>query len=449
MIDHNILPPPEDIDSGGTGFIPTSFDQLPAPTPSLSSPCTKCTSLTVLSHVDLFDIDVLSSSKKDITSPNVSRAPCAHNDDPNSSLGSDIDIASLLTGDFDAPATPLIPDQGVATCGNQNPLFDDQIAEGFQDATHATGGILESTFDLVEHTPSDVITPAQPAPAFDDGVEAWTKLLERIGSGLDSFGLPGPAASATGPVLPGAGVTGLGFAKALNSDYVTATPPPTLSLNIGEQPDLFGLGTVPLAPLEVSVPPFNFDSTLGYVFVDPPLVPPGFTSPALSGYASASPPPDSPIPFLSPASTDSSGSQWSVVSNGSDLYLPLFPSVGLSSPSFDVGSPAILDSTSPPSSPALPGIGFGSQAEIDAYVDSLTKMRRPRGAGGGRSPVKLECPLCGKKERRPCELKEHMYADLGLALFRCSNEGCEHVFNRASNLTRHRNTCIRGRRSKE
>ncbi|KAG8718568.1 hypothetical protein FRC09_012459 [Ceratobasidium sp. 395] len=350
MVAHNdIISTLEDMDSGG-GSIPANFDELPPPTS------------------DLFDLDVWSSSKKDVTSPNLnmSRAPCAHTDDPNSSLGCDFDLASLLAGDFDAPATPLIPDQGVATCGNQNPHSDDQIAEGFQNAIHATGGTLDSTLDPIGDTLNDVTTPTEPAPTFNDGVEAWTKLLESIGSGLDSLGLPGPAASATSPVLLGA-------------------------------------GTAPPAPLEASVPPFNFDPTLGYVFVDPPLVPFGFTSPALSGYASASPPPDSPIPFLSPASTDSSG--WSFVSNGSDAYSPLFPSLDFSSLSFDVGSPIILDPTSTPSSPALSGIGFASQAEIDAYVESLTKMRKPRGAGGGRSPVKLECPLCGKKERRPCELK--------------------------------------------
>ncbi|KAG8725238.1 hypothetical protein FRC09_004889 [Ceratobasidium sp. 395] len=429
MVYHDGLPPPEDIDSGGTGFIPTSFDQLPPPTPGSSLPRTEFTSFTTLKHVDLFDIDVWSGSKKDVPSPNVSRAPCAHNDDPNSSLGCDLDIPFLLASDLDVPATPLIPDQGVATYGNQNPpRFDNQVAEGFQNATHATGGILDSTFDPVGGTPSDVTTPAGPVPTFDDGVEVWTKLLESIGSGLDSLGLLGPAASATGPELPGAGVADLDFAEALNSGFAGVTASPTPSLNIGEQPDLFGLGTAPPAPFEASVPPFNFDPTLGYVFV--------------------SPPPDSPIPFLSPASTDSSGSQWSLVSNGSDAYSPLFPSLDSSTPSFH-GSPIILDSTSTPSSPTLPGIGFGSQAEIDAYVDSLTKMRRPRGAGGGPSLVKLECPLCGKKARRPCELKEHMYADLGLALFRCPDEGCEHVFNRASNLTRHRNKCTSGRGSKE
>ncbi|KAG8777156.1 hypothetical protein FRC12_000522, partial [Ceratobasidium sp. 428] len=74
-----------------------------------------------------------------------------------------------------------------------------------------------------------------------------------------------------------------------------------------------------------------------------------------------------------------------------------------------------------PSSPALAGTGYGSQAEIDAYVDGLKLLRKRRGKG--RSPVKLECPLCGKIERRPTELKDHMYADIGLTVFRCPNEG--------------------------
>ncbi|KAG8777155.1 hypothetical protein FRC12_000521 [Ceratobasidium sp. 428] len=281
MLAHNgIISTLEDIDSGG-GSIPVNFDDLPPPTPGLSPPRNEYTPFTTLESVDLFDFEVWSSSKKDITSPNLnmSRAPTAHTDDPNSSLGRDLDVASLLAGDFDAPATPLIPDQGVATFGNQNP-HDDQFTEGFQNATHT----LSSIFDPPGDTPSDVITPAEPAPTFNDGVEDWTKLLESIGAGLDSLGLPDSATSATGPVLPGAGVADLDFAEALNSDFgkywlqclivlpliilhsagVTASPTP--SLNIGQQPDLFGLGAAAPAPFEASVPPFSFDPTLGYVF---------------------------------------------------------------------------------------------------------------------------------------------------------------------------------------
>ncbi|KAG8725234.1 hypothetical protein FRC09_004885 [Ceratobasidium sp. 395] len=164
-----------------------------------------------------------------------------------------------------------------------------------------------------------------------------------------------------------------------------------------------------------------------------------FGSPAVDSHVSASPPPDFPTPFLSPALTDSSGSDWSLASDGSSVYSPLLSSLTALVP---VGAPVGPDHPSAFPSPPLVEEAFEIKAEIDKYVDSLTAQRRHRGSGP--SLVKLKCSWCEKKERRPSELKEHMYAHRGLALFPCPNKGCKHVSNRASNLTRHLHKCDRG-----
>ncbi|KAG8719142.1 hypothetical protein FRC08_003554 [Ceratobasidium sp. 394] len=78
--------------------------------------------------------------------------------------------------------------------------------------------------------------------------------------------------------------------------------------------------------------------------------------------------------------------------------------------------------------------------EQDAKSTSRRTLGRP-----GRSLVKLGCPWCDKTGRRPSELKEHMYAHYGLAMFPCPRPGCTHVSNRQSNCKRHMFYCQAGR----
>ncbi|KAG8794214.1 hypothetical protein FRC12_000161 [Ceratobasidium sp. 428] len=232
-------------------------------------------------------------------------------------------------------------------------------------------------------------------------------LPEDLTAWIDSLDIPNPTSPLPGESF-GTGVPGPGF-EMLNWDFMA--PPLSSSPNLGGQPDLFGPLMAPTSvPLEASIPDYDFGLAMNYVLVDPPPVPLEFMSPAVGSYVSTSPPPDLATPFLSPALTDSSGSDWSLASDGSSVYSPLLSSLTALVP---VDAPVTPDHPSAFPSPASVEEAFEIKAEIDKYVDSLTAQRRHRGSGP--SLVKLKCSWCDKRERRPSELKEHMYAHRGLA----------------------------------
>ncbi|KAG8726932.1 hypothetical protein FRC12_022969, partial [Ceratobasidium sp. 428] len=265
---------------------------------------------------------------------------------------------------------------------------------GCQDTASATDGALNPNLSPAGNAATSVT-----APTLDDGGGvAWMAgLPEDLAAWIDSLDIPDPTSPLPGESL-GTGVPGLGC-EMLNWDFVA--PPLNLSPNLAGQPNLFGPLTTPTStPLEASIPGYNFGLDMNYVLVNPPIMPIEFGSSAVDSYVSASPPPDFPTPFLSPALTDSSGSDWSLASDGSSVYSPLSLSLTALVP---VGVPVALDHPSAFPSPASVEEAFEIKAEIDKYVDSLTAQRRHRGSGP--SLVKLKCSWCDKKERRPSELK--------------------------------------------
>ncbi|KAG8719144.1 hypothetical protein FRC08_003556 [Ceratobasidium sp. 394] len=149
------------------------------------------------------------------------------------------------------------------------------------------------------------------------------------------------------------------------------------------------------------------------------------------------------LPNLSPALSDAR-SDSSFGSNGP--YEPLFAGAWSQSVA---PSPAPSAPLSLPTTLSLTEDELKKVAEINAYVDSLVARRKRRGTG--RSLVKLKCLWCDKfkPDRRPTELKDHMYAHHGLALFPCPRAGCTHVSNRKSNRKRHLNECQAGRTSND
>ncbi|KAG9121649.1 hypothetical protein FRC07_002314, partial [Ceratobasidium sp. 392] len=123
-----------------------------------------------------------------------------------------------------------------------------------------------------------------------------------------------------------------------------------------------------------------------------------------------SPPPDS-LPTLSPASSDSSGSESSFATDAFYDYPALFSNLSLR---YGLPTPTAAPNTLAPEIPSLSKHALWTKADIDRYIDWLIQQRKLRASG--RSPVELRCPRCNHQGRRPCEFKEHLYAHTGLAV---------------------------------
>ncbi|KAG9122103.1 hypothetical protein FRC07_001660, partial [Ceratobasidium sp. 392] len=197
---------------------------------------------------------------------------------------------------------------------------------------------------------------------------------------------------------------------------------PQSSLAPFQTPSLDQMGSsgllAPAAGLQSATPGFGYNPAICWTYSLSPPKPLAFSSPTSSGYVSASPP-----PFLSPASSDSS-----IASDASNRYPPLFSNLGVGivppAPSPLLGSAPDGGALEPKDlndeglkdldkeRPKTKEESLTLKAKIDRFVDSLVVRRKRRGSGP--SLVKLKCAWCDKQDRRPSELKEHMYAHCGL-----------------------------------
>ncbi|KAG8719140.1 hypothetical protein FRC08_003552 [Ceratobasidium sp. 394] len=164
-----------------------------------------------------------------------------------------------------------------------------------------------------------------------------------------------------------------------------------------------------------------------------PLSPPLPATPSSSGapgcgldqtvYTPETLSPDSP-PALSPASSNSSGYDSSLGLDLSPEHAPLLvdPSLGRPPPQLAVPGPPTRVMAK------LSEAETRKKHEIDVSVDASVKR--------GEQHV---CCLCQKVERRPSELKEHLYGHSSIKPFKCSH--CPYDSNRATNVNRHVKSC--------
>ncbi|QRV77348.1 hypothetical protein RhiJN_05363 [Ceratobasidium sp. AG-Ba] len=199
------------------------------------------------------------------------------------------------------------------------------------------------------------------------------------------------------------------------------------------------------------------DLCLAQVLPSPPLSASEIEAGAQGNYKGSGSPLGSDwgtVPFDSPTCTDSGVSESSVESNGScdslfsgaglDAWVTVVqpttthPNAALDPTSIPTPppSPTVLDETNP-----VPYEKTATKADIDRYADHIKRLRLKL-KGSKSTQIEVKCPWCGwasKRPSHPSELKEHMYAHRGLSEFYCPSNGCPHVSNRRSNLTRHVN----------
>ncbi|KAG9121822.1 hypothetical protein FRC07_002058, partial [Ceratobasidium sp. 392] len=373
-----------------------------------------------------------------------------HNDNPNSSHGHDLNVTNQpLARDTDRPySAPAAPD----VCGDQpHGKLDNHITE-FQNATSTEYG---HHLDLDGNTTSNhsgLIDLAQDlsvdGSAWVDQVfgsqDPWPDVLSPLGLASFEPGIPAigfdPALGCMPAVPPPELLSFLPPASSLPEPASTSLEPTSaqsygfdaapgcaqLILQSGlapfQPPSLDQMGSsgllAPAAGLQSATPGFGYNPAICWTYSLSPPEPLAFSSPTSSGYISASPP-----PFLSPASSDSS-----TASDASNGYPPLFPNLGkgivLPAPSPLLGSAPDGEALEPKDSndeglkdmdkerPRTKEESLTLKAKIDRFVDSLVVRRKRRGSGP--SLVKLKCAWCDKQDRRPSELKEHMYAHCGL-----------------------------------
>ncbi|KAG9100929.1 hypothetical protein FS749_011683 [Ceratobasidium sp. UAMH 11750] len=148
-------------------------------------------------------------------------------------------------------------------------------------------------------------------------------------------------------------------------------------------------------------------------------------------------------PFgLSPNTSESCTSEWTPESTSRPLFSP--PGPGILTNNFtalDVPSPAPAPPPPPISPPPSPlPRAIKTKVDVDAYVERLVARRRHRGKAPELKCAFEECDP-NRTHRRPSELKEHMYAHIGVFPYECLRAGCTSTFGTKSNLTRHRKTC--------
>ncbi|KAG8781139.1 hypothetical protein FRC12_022200 [Ceratobasidium sp. 428] len=107
-----------------------------------------------------------------------------------------------------------------------------------------------------------------------------------------------------------------------------------------------------------------------------------------------------------------------------------------------VGEPTSPTTTPPLSSPPPPPKVFETPADVDSYIKWVKEQQRHRGAGSSRD--ELKCPIggCGKPQRRPGVLRDHILSvHLGLRTYKCPQAKCPEWFPTDSNRKRHLKTC--------
>ncbi|KAG9100312.1 hypothetical protein FS749_015721 [Ceratobasidium sp. UAMH 11750] len=369
-------------------------------------------------RVDGLDLGTQNCPGQDPNSLTVSSVQPVHNDNPNSSLGchSDLNDAlaavdSLLTGALTAPTAPTLPAWPPLLCLDKQPP---------EDVTNTARSGPDRYFNVAGNT-------------YRCGADGSIHLHLKITP--DSLTVP------SYPITPGSAFL-IGLLPFLVDDsgrlYSVID-----HINPPEPKQVFDNDDAAWMDLVSSAGPTDsFDLSSLFDACSPATSHEDGILNFSSGYVPDVPSPGS-IPTLSPALSDSR-SDSSFGSNGP--YEPLFAGAGSQSV-----APSPVP-TAPPSLPATLSLNedeLKKVAEINEYVDSLVVKRKRRGSGP--SLVKLECLWCDKfkPNRRPTELKEHMYAHHGLALFPCPRPGCTHVSNRKSNRKRHLNECQAGRTSND
>ncbi|KAG8688391.1 hypothetical protein FRC09_012934 [Ceratobasidium sp. 395] len=222
-----------------------------------------------------------------------------------------------------------------------------------------------------------------------------------------------------------------------------------------------------------SVPTFNTEdeawTSLGIIAKPAPSPgrgnPPGspssnIASPGSSGVSGSSVV-WTPDLISSPNTSESCASDWIPASPGAQQ--PLFSSPGsgiLTSDSIVGEEPP--PTASPPPLPSPPEV-IETRADVDKYFKWVKEQRRHRGAGA--SQTELICPVggCGKPQRRPGVLRDHILSvHFGLRskssslqlnhkpklinlgpppAYKCPHTNCPEWFPTDSNRHRHLNTC--------
>ncbi|KAH7327695.1 hypothetical protein B0J17DRAFT_772146 [Rhizoctonia solani] len=107
------------------------------------------------------------------------------------------------------------------------------------------------------------------------------------------------------------------------------------------------------------------------------------------------------------------------------------------------------------SNPSSPTLSIGSdeghalpqlsecpdQQEIDNWFQQLKRCRAIQAKAGHRLQ-EVRCPLrkCGKVQRRPQALRDHLYFHFGIKPYKCQF-GCQQAFETKANMERHTDTC--------
>ncbi|KAG9126113.1 hypothetical protein FRC07_004819 [Ceratobasidium sp. 392] len=360
--------------------------------------------------------------EKDIFSSSMSRV-LMHNDNPNSSLGCYLDAPPPLTLSLDRPySTPTAPTPPAQPIyDNQLLNLDRQFPECGVDGrirlhlAPASNSFITVPLDPVEpgsifyigllplfldqpgglYLVRDNAKQLEPKEVFDNDDLAWASLIVNgLETWLNSPNLPGPV---TPTAIHEAGFPHPDLDQAASLvrfdwlDFILAVViswlgPLSHKALTSSEPILLDL----VAP---AIPPGG--ATLDAGSKTTPKRP-------RSGYRTPhSPLPDSPLPVLSPTSSDSSGSESSFASDMSHVYSSLFSDLNLGD-----GRPAPTGALDTPVTPLIPNLDkyvLWKKADIDKSIGWLTEQRKLRGSN--RSPVELKCPRCNHAGRRPCELR--------------------------------------------
>ncbi|CAE6461859.1 unnamed protein product [Rhizoctonia solani] len=113
------------------------------------------------------------------------------------------------------------------------------------------------------------------------------------------------------------------------------------------------------------------------------------------------------------------------------------------------------DSLGASSDPSSPTLSIGSDEghvlpqlsqcpdrnEIDNWFQQLKRCRAIQAKAGNRLQ-EVRCPLgkCGKVQRRPQALRDHLYFHFGIKPYKCQF-GCQQAFETKANMERHTDTC--------
>ncbi|KAG9126116.1 hypothetical protein FRC07_004822, partial [Ceratobasidium sp. 392] len=369
MIDHLTQQPPDPFTSDGTV---TTFDNLGSLS-DWSLPDLESLSPAASELVGFLNPDLWGDIGNNTVSSCMSRASLVRNDNPNSSSRPNLDVAEPH------PFPSLSTNDDQPHGGLDKRFAEDQDVSSATDDDYIGLTVANLSGDDGEFT--------DPTLGLDPDEVNIRRMLDELALWIESLKPPGdaslePAAldirSPTGPATPEQA-----------AGYTPIIPPLAADPTLLSPADSGPLGILsPVPPADPTTLCSGFDQTLGFVPTLPPVEPWSFPSPNSSGYLSAS-----PLPDLSPASSDSSFTSNVSIEYPSLFLAPAYSTL-VSAPASSFPVPA--DTGRPKSKEEE----LKLKAEIDAYVDSLGHRRNHRGPG-----KKYPCPWCGGGGKKPHELK--------------------------------------------